>query len=343
VREQTLTWKRREFLKSSLGTTAGFSAVGLGMADAREAGIAPLQIPFGGGPIPHEWQSAARMALWPGAAPDHVAHRVPRGADWPATFLNGVVQPDLHLFRPQRSNGRAVLVIPGGAYTFVSIRNEGTDVARVFTERGYTVFVLTYRLPGEGWARPCDVPLCDAQRAMRVIRSRAGIDGFDPESTGVVGFSAGGHLAASLLTDHAQVLQPPVDSLDTLSARPRCGILIYPVIAVDGPLSHALSAQRLLGAAPDAQAIARRSPADHVDGTTPPVFMAHALDDPAVPWQNTMKFAEALGRQGKFPEMHLFGEGGHGFGIGPANGTAGQWPKLAMQWEERLAIVGKAA
>ncbi len=171
--------------------------------DGGRRGIAarePLHTPPGGGELPPAWEAAERIPLWDGAPPGgpFVARKDldRRGP----TFVTGVTMPDLHVFQPAKANGRALLVMPGGAYSFVSIRNEGVGVANVFAKLGYTVFVLTYRLPGEGWTPRADVPLQDAQRAMRLIRARAARYGVDPAKVAVLGFSAGGHLAASLLT-----------------------------------------------------------------------------------------------------------------------------------------------
>lgn len=301
---------------------------------------APLMIPQGGGPLPAPWQKAQPLPLWPNGVPGKgFAPRV-RPADWPQTFLSNIAEPELRLFRAARPNGKALLVIPGGAYNFVSIRNEGADVARVFNAAGYHVYVLVYRLPGEGWADRADVPLMDAQRAMRVIRSRAAQDGVSDPNIAVIGFSAGGHLAASLLTGFEEKLAPPVDApvdaIDGMDARPHAAILVYPVISMTAPYTHAWSAQTLLGPAPDPALVARRSPVQHVSAQTPPVFLVHALDDDAVPYQNSLMMADALTKVGHAPEMHLFTEGKHGFGIGPANGSAGQWTNLAQKWLERL-------
>jgi len=296
----------------------------------------PLLIPDGAGPIPTEWQKAERLLLWPKGAPGNGFAAPKRVAGWPQTFLSGIAEPELRLFRAGRPNGKALLVIPGGAYTFVSIRNEGVDIARVFNAAGYHVYVLAYRLPGEGWTDRADVPLRDAQRALRLIRSRAGLDGFAEADVAVMGFSAGGHLAASLLTGFDERLGDAVDPIDQISARPKAGLLIYPVISMAPPYTHALSAQTLLGNAPDRALIERRSPAMHVTDRTPPIFLAHSLDDKAVPYQNSMMMAEALTATGRAPETHLFAEGGHGYGLGPANGSAGLWPMLAQNWLARL-------
>ena len=193
------------------------------VAGAASAAREPLHTPSGGGELPPAWEAAERIPLWDGAPPGgpFVARKDldRRGP----TFVTGVTMPDLHVFQPAKANGRALLVMPGGAYSFVSIRNEGVGVANVFARLGYTVFVLTYRLPGEGWTPRADVPLQDAQRAMRLIRARAARYGVDPAKVAVLGFSAGGHLAASLLTGYDERVYAPRDAADRGSARPDAG------------------------------------------------------------------------------------------------------------------------
>jgi acetyl esterase/lipase len=307
---------------------------------AGAAGVAArpaLDIPIGASALPPAWTAAEVVPLWPDAMPGGRFAPVPRPADLAPTFLTGVAWPELRVFRPARANGRSLLVIPGGAYSFVSVRNEGVDVAQAFVAMGYTVHVLVYRLPGEGWAPRADVPLADAQRAMRQIRAMAPARGLDPAHVSVIGFSAGGHLAASLLTDYRSPALGMQDRIDRLDARPACGVLVYPVVAMAPPHGHTLSTRLLLGPDPDAALVARRSPAAHVDGQTPPVMVAHAFDDPAVPWQNSLAFLQALQAAGRPAEAHFFEEGGHGFGIGPANAPAGQWPRLAAAWIDRHA------
>ncbi|WP_179562966.1 alpha/beta hydrolase [Sphingomonas sp. R3G8C] len=304
-------------------------------ATARASVPPPLQTPIGASDLPAAWREAEVVPLWDGPPPGGTFAPPQRPAGLAATFITGVSAPALHVFRPRQSNGRSLLVIPGGAYSFVSVRNEGLDVAQAFTALGYTVHVLVYRLPGEGWTARADVPLADAQRAMRRIRALAPRHGLDPVQVAVMGFSAGGHLAASLLTGYREPLFAPGDHLDTLDARPACGVLVYPVIAMRAPYGHALSRELLLGPDPDAALVARRSPAEHVDAQTPPTMLAHAFDDPAVPWQNSTAFIEAMQAARRPVEAHFFEEGGHGFGTGPANAPAGQWPRLAAAWLDR--------
>lgn len=286
-------------------------------------------------PAPQSWIAAEQIALWPDGPPTNGYAAKPLPPGWPEIMVRNVERPVLRVFRPQEPNGRALLSIPGGAYTFVSILNEGADIARDMTARGYTVFVLTYRLPDEGWEGRSDVPLQDAQRAMRLIRARAGHYGYDPAAIAAVGFSAGGHLGASLATGFAEDIYRPRDASDALDARPAAMGLIYPVISATAPITHAESAMRLLGTDPAADLVARRSPALHVTAQTPPIFLAHSIDDKAVPVENSLIMMRAMQAANRPVEMHLFEEGGHGFGLGPTDMPCGQWPALFAAWLER--------
>ncbi|WP_227698474.1 alpha/beta hydrolase [Sphingomonas hengshuiensis] len=288
------------------------------------------------GPLPEAWRAAEVIPLWTGAMPESgfKAHPVP--ADSPGTFLRNIETPAMRLFRPARPNGAAVLVIPGGAYDFISILNEGVSVAENLTAKGYTVFVLTYRLPGEGWSHRADVPLQDAQRALRTIRAKAADFGLQQGRFAVLGFSAGGHLAATLATDFGQEVYTARDATDRLDARPDAVGLIYPVITAKPPFTHGLSAERLLGTRPTPEAIARRSPADRVTTATPPTFLVHSLDDGAVPVENSLLMLEAL-RAAKRPvEAHFFEEGGHGYGLGAPEASTGHWIDSFDLWLQRV-------
>jgi acetyl esterase/lipase len=287
-------------------------------------------------PVPSNWQRAPRLQLWPGMPPGSETYSPPPPpSDWPASYVRSIASPELRVFRPARPNGRSVLVMPGGAYWFVSIVNEGADLAPRLTARGYTVFVLTYRLPGEGWAARADVPLQDAQRAMRVIRSRASNYGLDPGRVAALGFSAGGHLAATLATRHAERVYAAQDAADQLDARPWAAGLIYPVITLRDPHTHALSRQLLLGDSATPGEIDRRSAQLHVDAATPPLFLCHALDDTAVPVENSIGMLDAMRAAGRPVEAHLLQEGGHAFGIGRPGTPSAQWINLLGAWLDR--------
>jgi len=308
---------RRDF---GAGAAAALLAVGEARAQSAPAALAGWS---------DAWPPKEVIRLWPGDPPGwRGSVRPVLPASWPPNFLRGTATPTLNVFRPARPNGQALLVCPGGAYMAVSAANEGVDVARVFNALGFTVFVLAYRLPGEGWADRADVPLQDAQRAMRLIRSQA--VGFD--RIGVLGFSAGGHLAASLATDHAQAVYSPLDAADRLSARPDFAGLIYPVITMAGPYAHARSRDQLLGAQPSEAAAARRSPDLHVPATTPQCFIAHAVDDTTVPVENSLRMLSSLRAAGVRCEGHLFETGQHAFGIGRPGAPSELWPQLFSRW-----------
>ncbi|MGV8960096.1 MAG: alpha/beta hydrolase [Stenotrophomonas sp.] len=285
--------------------------------------------------------AADRIALWPqGLAPGDNALPAPariieRSADpaEPDRYIEHVSEPYLVVYRPARPNGTALLVIPGGGYQRVVLDKEGSALVPPFVDRGgLTLFVLRYRLPGEGRADR-DAALADAQRALRLIRAHAGAWQLDPQRIGVMGFSAGGHLAARLGTGFDQPVYPPVDAADRLSARPDFQLLVYPVIAMAGDDAHPGSRQRLLGDAPEPALVERYSPQHQVSARTPPSFLLHAQDDAVVPVGNSLVFYQALQRAGISSEMHLFPHGGHGFGVrGTAGLTTAAWPRLALDW-----------
>jgi len=298
-------------------------------ADSRSGATEPAS------QIPPAWHEAQAVLLWPGAPPGGGFAPAPPPADFPATFLTNIAAPEMRVFRSAHPNRRALLIMPGGAYRFLSIRNEGSDIAEAFTALGYTVFVLCYRLPGEGWLARADVPLADARRAMRLIRRDAASYGIDPAQVAAIGFSAGGHLAAMLLTGGDDANDAVFDDCRHIPARPACGALVYPVISLEPPLTHQLSAETLLGPDPAPGVVARHSPARRVSDETPPLFMVHARDDEAVPWMNTQLMVDALRGAGRPFEVHLVEQGGHGFGLGPEDTPAREWPALLARWLDR--------
>jgi acetyl esterase/lipase len=285
------------------------------------------------------WPPAEVIPLWSHTPPGKISGAEPperptgwTGGAWPPTYLRRIAVPTLNVFRPARPNGEAMLVCPGGAYVFVSAANEGMDVARTFTAMGTTVFVLSYRLPGEGWADRANVPLQDAQRAMRLIRARARTWAIRPDRLGVLGFSAGGHLAATLAVDHAEVVYRPVGASDRESARPAYAGLIYPVIQMNGAHVHVRSRDELLGAVASTQLATHRSPDLRVSSATPPCFLAHAADDTSVPIENSIAMFAALRTNRIACEAHLFNQGQHAFGIGRSGQPNDMWPTLFHRW-----------
>ena len=305
-------------------TIAGGGAATL-MAGAARAQAAP------GG-----WPSGELIPLWPGAIPGAGAARPqPKVTDKvndparPFRLLTGVDRPMMQVLRAVKPDGSAMLVIPGGGYQLLAWDIEGLEPAAWLNARGTTVFILLHRLPAEGWADRARAPLQDAQRAMRLIRSRAAGFGVDPARVGVLGFSAGGHLAGSLATRHGEAAYGSVDAADRLSARPDLAALIYPVVSLQPPFGHAPSAEKLLGAGAAPEALAAASVERRVDAETPPLFLVHAADDDGVDPRNSLAlYAAALGA--RVPaELHMFEKGGHGFGLRlPPASPAAAWPEM---------------
>ncbi|WP_241093817.1 alpha/beta hydrolase [Xanthomonas sp.] len=295
-------------------------------------------------------ERAARVPLWPGDAPGPAAagrERIVERSDdaaRPDRIITDVRQPYLVVYRPPRPSGSALLVAPGGGYARIVLDKEGTALVPAFAEQaGVTLFVLRYRLPGADRADAAtaavrDQPLADAQRALRLIRARAAEFGVDPKRIGALGFSAGGHVAASLGTRYDERVNPPRDAIDRLSARPDFLLLVYPVIDMGaGTAAHTGSRLRLLGRHPDAATMDAYSLQNRVHAAMPPTFLLHAQDDTVVPVENSLLFYQALRRAGVPSELHLFARGGHGFGT---RGTAGlpvaAWPTLALDWMRAL-------
>lgn len=277
------------------------------------------------------------LPLWPGLPPGAPA-RLPdeqyveraKPGEPHDRYAAQIARPTISVFRPERPTGNAVLLAPGGAYIRVVSDKEGYDSARWFAAHGVTAFVLRYRLPGGGWAHASEVPLQDAQRAIRLIRAKARDFAIDPARLAMIGFSAGGHVAASLAVHHAAHVYDPIDAADSLSARPQAIGLLYPVIAM-GIHAHLGSREELIGKHPSEAAIAAYSPDRHVTADTPPTLIVHAADDPSVPLENSLGMFAAL-RAAQVPaELHIFEKGGHGFGLRlPPNATARAWPDLFL-------------
>lgn len=281
------------------------------------------------------------IVLWDSA--DAPAGRITERSDDPAVpdrIIEDVRAPYLAVYAPARPNGTALLVTPGGGYARIVLDKEGTALVPAFVDAaGITLFVLRYRLPDRAHVEGADAPLADAQRAMRLIRARASELGIDPARVGVMGFSAGGHVAARLATTPGAVYTA-VDAADAHSPRPDFALLVYPVISMHTPLAHAGSRTRVLAASVLSQEIAldRYSPDQHVDGHTPPLFLLHAQDDDVVPVGNALAMHAAALRAGVPASLHVFPHGGHGFGTRRATGALVRWPQLALDWiQEKTA------
>lgn len=251
----------------------------------------------------------------------------------PDRAVTGIRAPEMTVYAPEHPNGVALLVTPGGSYQRVVLDKEGSDLAAPFNAKGYTLFVMTYRMPADGHAEGANAPLADAQRALRTLRANAATWHINPQKIGVMGFSAGGHVAASLETRYDEAVYSPLDDVDKQSARPDFVVLGYPVISMDKAIAHPGSRSALIGDAPSAEQIKHYSPELNVTAQTPPTFLMHAVDDPSVPVDNSLVMFNALRAHHVPTELHLFAEGKHGFGIRGAKGLpAAAWPELAMNW-----------
>lgn len=247
--------------------------------------------------------------------------------------ISRVSQPTLTVYMPpkDKANGSAVIICPGGGYARLAIQHEGYDVAKLMSEWGVTAFVLKYRLPDDSIMHHKEIgPLQDAQRAIQWVRMHAKDYNIAKNKVGIMGFSAGGHLAASLGTQYKNAVIPEVRKINL---RPDFMVLIYPVISLTDSLAHKGSQTNLLGKNPSGEMIKKFSNELHVNKKTPPAFLVHAKDDKTVKVENSMYFYDALQQKKVRSEIHLYEKGGHGFGL--KNSTSpdkwSDWLKVWMQ------------
>jgi acetyl esterase/lipase len=251
-------------------------------------------------------------------------------------------EPTMDIYLPASGGGATagIMVLPGGGYTHLSTVREGSDVAKVFVSHGIAAFVVRYR-HAPRYQFP--YPVMDAQRAIRTVRSKAGDYNVDPKRIGVIGFSAGGHLAATMATqfDSGKTGADAGDAIDAVSSRPDFVALLYPVITfTDEKFVHKGSRTAFLGDRQDQWA--SESPELHVTKDTPPVFIAHATTDRVVPVENSIMFYTALHKAGVPVELHIFEIGAHGFGLAPTDPALRVWPDLLVTWMEKNKWVAAA-
>ncbi len=287
--------------------------------------------------------SAEWLPLWPGEAPGGARPAVVAESELEGGRLTDTAVPAYEVRLPEasRRTGAAVLVFPGGGYGIVSMRSEGSDVADWFTQRGIVAVLVKYRVSrnaAAGFQFP--VPLLDARRAIRVVRSRASEWGVDPGKIGVIGFSAGGHLASMCATMWDEKFpEEGKDAVDAQDCRPDFAVLVYPVIGMAEPWGHTGSKVNLLGKKPGPELLARVSTDKRVNSKTPPCFLIHAADDRVVPVRNSMEFT-ARCAENKVPvACRVFAQGGHGFGLKGKGDSAG-WIEQLGGW---LVGMGLAA
>lgn len=256
------------------------------------------------------------IVVWPGGAPGSLGNE-------PGDI------PTLTPYLPQKekATGAAVIVCPGGGYTHLA-DHEGAPVAEWLSSLGVTAFVLKYRV-GPRYHHPA--PLQDAARAIRIVRSRAGEWGLDPGRIGILGFSAGGHLASTAGTHFDSGKADASDAVERVNSRPNLMILIYPVITMREN-THSGSKKNLLGDTPSAELVALLSNDEQVTKDTPPTFLVHTQTDTAVPVENSLLFVTALRRAAVPFEFHLYERGPHGFGLGAKDPILASWPGRCADW-----------
>lgn len=287
------------------------------------------------------WRPAAgrtQLPLWPADAPDTRPAAGPEAVHYaidpdtkqkrlvggrPYVYVENVTTPTMTVYRPTaRSTGAAVIVYPGGGFNVLAMDIEGTEACDWLTARGITCVLLKYRVPcqHEGDYRDCPPAHQDAQRAMRLVRSRAAEWQIDPDRIGVMGFSAGAHMAIVSSTRFERTYAP-VDAADSLSARPNFALVLYPGRVTNRRVDWAFN------------------PAIRVTDRTPPTFLVHAYDDDLNPVENSLFYATALRRAGVPSELHVYAEGGHAFGLRRTARPVTRWPQLAEAWLVAIGVL----
>ncbi len=283
------------------------------------------------------------IALWPeDKIPNHIKTNVEEIHEQTNILrIKNVQKPTIEVFLPDKSmaTGEALLIFPGGGYGLLAYDWEGTDIAKFLNKHGIAGIVVKYRLPSDKTqTNKHTVPLIDAQRAMRLVRSRADDWKINQNQIGVIGFSAGGHLASTLGTQHSKKVYEPMDRIDNLSARPDFMALIYPVITM-GEETHQGSRENLLGKKPSINLVHEYSSELNIDENTPKTFLVHAIDDEAVPRENSEFFHTMLSVKGQGRStLHLYEKGGHGFSLAQDIPDLEEWSKKLIIWMNKFEV-----
>lgn len=248
--------------------------------------------------------------------------------------ISKVQVPTIEVYLPSRrdATGEAVLIFPGGGYGILAYDWEGTDIAKFLNSKGIAGIVVKYRLPSDiSQTDKKYVPLLDAQRAVRLVRGNAEKFNVVPNKIGIIGFSAGGHLASTLGTHFNEKVYEPIDRIDDESARPDFMALGYPVISF-GAMTHLGSKKNLIGENPTTELVNYFSNEKQVTELTPPTFLLHATDDTVVPVENSLLFYKAVKDKGVSVTMHIYPKGGHGFGLGLHDEHLKDWGNRMLNW-----------
>ena len=276
------------------------------------------------------------LPLWEGDPPNY--RETGEVTIWDTSdivIVRMVQKPDIAIFLPSERNatGEAVVVCPGGGYSVLAYDWEGIDIARWLNSRGIAAFVLKYRLPGsKSNIIPHKSPLMDAQRAMRLVRHHAEEWNVDPAKIGIMGFSAGGHLASTLSTHYDLGDPSSSDPVEQVSCRPDFSVLVYPVISFNEKITHSGSRTNLVGADADAKLVDYYSNELQVTEDTPPAILIHSDDDTGVPVENSIEYYKALRANKINSELHIYPYGGHGYSLAIGRGHLSTWPDRVIEW-----------
>ncbi len=290
-----------------------------------------------------------KVNLWPTTPPGprYASEEiVERGsADKPDRHITHISNPRIEVFLPVNPdpNRPACVVIPGGGYGILAFDKEGWDVARMLNAHGVAAFVLIHRMP-DGTPPTADsepMPMQDVHRALRIVHANADRWNINPKCIGIMGFSAGGHLASTAATQFDAGKTEDSDPIQRQPCRPDFAVLIYPVIEMHDPVAHVGSRNNLIGKEPSPELMNRYSADLNVTRNTPPLFLAHAEDDGAVPVQNSILMAQAAAKAHVPCELVLFTKGGHGFGLGPVGSEVSAWPSRCIEWMKAMKIISR--
>lgn len=273
------------------------------------------------------------ILLWPGTPPGKGGVKGTekigeKGAGYGA--VSNISKPRMRVYRPAQPNGRAVLVAGGGGYFRIQLWKESSPIAHWMQDRGYTVFELIYRLPSDGWE--ASAPFADAQRAMKIIRTRASEFSVRPDQIGIMGFSAGGHLAGFTALQPERELYSGSDRYEQTSARPDFATLLFPVVTLRAPYDTTRTRREIIGTNPSVEAENAWSLDTYAAADAPPTIIFSAADDTITPPAHGITLFQALTGKGAPAELHIFEEGGHGWGLGTSDQILSQWPMLFENW-----------
>ena len=292
------------------------------------------------GAMPAFAEGREEILLWPGKPPGRGGVTGPEklgetGAGLGA--LSNISVPRMRVYRPAKANGAAVVVCGGGGYFRIQLLKESTPIARWLQERGFTVFELLYRLPNDGW--DATAPFMDAQRAMRIVRTRSAEFGIDPKQIGIMGFSAGGHLAGFTALQPQRKLYAGSDKYEKVSARPDFSALLLPVVSLRKPYDTTRTRREIIGETPSAEAENAWSLDTYASADAPPTIIFASADDKTAPPGHSIMLFEKLNASGASAELHMFRDGGHGWGLGRPEQVLSQWPDMFVKWfdSEKIA------